>query len=116
VGLRGGWGWSLFGVVWAMAAVGVLLKLFLTGQFNRTSTAIYLGMGWLAIVAIVPMAQALDPFTFFWLVMGGLLYSAGTYFFLSARIPYAHTIWHLFVLAGSTCHFIAAFAHLAPLS
>lgn len=115
VGLRGGWGWSLFGVVWTLAVVGVILKLFLTGQFNRTSTAIYLGMGWLAIVAIIPLAQALDPFTFFWLVAGGLLYSAGTYFFLSERIPYSHTIWHLFVLAGSTCHFVAAFAHLVPL-
>ena len=115
VGLRGGWGWSLFGVVWTLAVVGIILKLFLTGQFNRTSTAIYLSMGWLAIVAIIPLAQALDPFTFFWLVAGGLLYTAGTYFFISERIPYGHTIWHLFVLGGSMCHFVAAFAHLAPL-
>ena len=116
VGLRGGWGWSLIGIVWGLAIVGVVAKLFLTGRYNKTSTAIYLAMGWLAIIAIGPLMKVLPPSTLLWMMAGGLFYTVGTVFYVSRRIPYAHAIWHLFVLAGSTCHFIAAFAHLVPLS
>jgi len=107
IGLRGGWGWSLFGVVWGLAVAGVIFKLFFTGRFPRLSTGIYLGMGWLALVAIVPMMQRLPGTTLAWLVAGGIAYTAGTTFYHSRRIPYAHAIWHLFVLAGSVCHYAA---------
>lgn len=106
VGLRGGWGWSLFGVVWGLAAAGVVFKLFFTGRFPRLSTGIYIGMGWLAVVAIVPMLERLPAATLAWMVAGGLTYTAGTVFYHS-RKAYAHAVWHLFVLAGSVCHFIA---------
>ena len=113
-GLRGGWGWPLFGVIWALAAAGVTAKLFLTGRYDRLSTALYLAMGWLVVVAAVPMARAFAPATLAWLVAGGVAYTAGTAFYLSRRIPYAHAVWHAFVLAGSACHFAAVTTHVLP--
>ncbi|HWK90168.1 MAG TPA: hemolysin III family protein [Longimicrobium sp.] len=107
IGLRGGWGWSLFGVAWGLAVAGVVFKLFFTGRFPRISTAIYIGMGWMAVVAIVPMLERLSGVTLAWLVAGGLAYTAGTVFYHNHRIPYAHAVWHLFVLAGSVCHYAA---------
>jgi hemolysin III len=112
IGLRGGWGWTLFGVVWGLAVAGVIFKLFFTGRFPRLSTGIYLGMGWLALIAIVPMMQRLPGTTLAWLVAGGIAYTAGTAFYHSRRIPYAHAIWHLFVLAGSVCHYAAVATHV----
>ncbi|NNF58140.1 MAG: hemolysin III family protein [Rhodothermaceae bacterium] len=105
--LRGGWGWSLFGVVWGLAAIGVVFKLFFTGRFVLASTLVYLGMGWLALVAIGPMRQVLPLDTLLWLLGGGLLYTVGTVFYLNRRMPYGHAVWHLFVLGGSGCHFAA---------
>ena len=107
IGLRGGWGWSLFGVIWGLAVAGTIFKLFFTGRFPRLSTAIYLAMGWLVLVAVVPMVQRLPAATLAWLVAGGVAYTAGTLFYHSRRIPQAHAIWHLFVLGGSACHFAA---------
>jgi hemolysin III len=106
-GLRGGWGWSLFGVAWALAAAGVVFKLFFTGRFNRLSTGIYIAMGWMALVAIGPMLQRLPGSVLAWLVAGGVAYTAGTAFY-HGRGRYSHAVWHLFVLAGSACHFTAA--------
>ena len=114
VGLRGGWGWSLFGVIWGLAVAGVVFKLFFTGRFPRLSTGIYLAMGWLVIIAAVPMVTRFAPATLAWLVAGGLAYTAGTAFYMSRRIPYAHAIWHLFVLAGSVCHFAAVVTQVLP--
>lgn len=113
-GLRGGWGWSLFGVIWGLAVVGIIFKLFFTGRFRRLSTATYIAMGWLAIIAFVPLSQALTPFALTWLVAGGILYTAGTAFYHSSRIPYAHAVWHSFVLGGSVCHFAAVTAQVIP--
>jgi hemolysin III len=107
VGLRGGLGWSLFGVIWALAVAGIVFKLFFTGRFRLLSTAIYLGMGWLAILAIGPMIRSLDPATLGWIVAGGVFYTAGTWFYHSRRIPFSHAIWHLFVVGGSGCHVLA---------
>ena len=112
IGLRGGWGWSLFAVAWTLAAAGTVFKLFFTGRYPRLSTATYIGMGWLAVVAIVPMVQRLSPATLAWIVAGGVTYTAGTVFYHSRRIPYAHAIWHLFVLAGSVCHYAAVATHV----
>jgi hemolysin III len=107
VGLRGGWGWSLFGVIWGLAVAGVVFKLFFTGRFPRLSTAIYLGMGWMVVIAAGPMVQRLPGATLALLVAGGVAYTAGTFFYHSRRIPYAHAVWHLFVLAGTTFHALA---------
>ena len=105
--LRGGWGWSLFGVIWGLAVVGIALKLIFIGRFKLLSTAVYVGMGWLVLVAVVPLVRTLDPVTLVWMVAGGVAYTAGTPFYHNRRIRYAHAIWHVFVIAGSACHAIA---------
>jgi hemolysin III len=105
--LRGGWGWSLFAVVWGLAVVGIALKLAYTGRYRVLSTSMYVAMGWLVLIGMGPLIRALDPVTLVWLVAGGVAYTAGTPFYHSGRIPYAHAIWHLFVLAGSVCHAVA---------
>lgn len=105
--IRGGWGWSLFGIIWGMALVGIVFKLFFTGRFRVLSTAIYIGMGWLVIIALAPLMQALSGAGLAWLVAGGVFYTLGTLFYHRESIPYSHAIWHGFVLAGSSCHFVA---------
>ena len=105
-GLRGPWGWSLLAVIWALAAIGVTFKLFFTGRFKLASTLVYVGMGWLIVVALGPLREALPGTTLAWMVGGGLAYTLGTVFYLSQR-RFAHAIWHGFVLAGSVCHFAA---------
>ena len=105
--IRGGWGWSLFGVIWGMALMGNVFKLFCTGRFKALSTAMYIGMGWLVVIALVPLVHALSGAGLAWLVAGGVLYTAGTLFYHRESIPYSHAIWHGFVLAGSSCHFVA---------
>ena len=113
VGLRGGWGWSLFGAVWALAVAGVVFKLFFIERFHLLSTALYVAMGWMVVVAAVPMVQRLSPATLAWMVAGGLAYTSGTLFYHSRR-PYAHAVWHLFVIAGSVCHFAAVATQVLP--
>jgi len=105
--LRGPWGWSLFGVVWGLAVVGVALKVFFTGRFRLASTLVYLGMGWMGVVAAGPLLQALSPTAVGWLVAGGIAYTAGTPFYQLDRFRYSHAVWHGFVLAGSACHVVA---------
>lgn len=105
--LRGGWGWSMFGVIWGLAVAGVVFKLFLTGRYPRLSTFIYVLMGWLVLIAAVPMFTLMTGETLAWLVAGGVTYTAGTAFYHNQRIPQAHAIWHLFVLGGSVCHAVA---------
>ncbi|MDX1420748.1 MAG: hemolysin III family protein [Rubricoccaceae bacterium] len=106
-GARERWGWMLFAVIWTLAALGVVFKLFYTGRFPLLSTGIYLAMGWLGLVVARPLIEVLPAATLAWLIAGGVAYTAGTVFYHSRRIPYAHTVWHLFVLAGSVCHFLA---------
>jgi hemolysin III len=107
-GIRGGWGWALFGVVWGLAAAGIVFKLFFTGRFRRISTVIYLAMGWLVVIAAKPVVEALPGASLLWLAVGGLAYTGGVYFYANRRIPYGHAIWHLCVMAGSTAHVVAA--------
>jgi hemolysin III len=106
-GVRGGLGWTLFGIVWGLAAAGMVFKLFFTGRFRRLSTAIYIAMGWMIVLAAKPVAEALPGSVLAWLAAGGLAYTAGTAFYHNRRIPYSHAIWHLFVMAGSTFHAVA---------
>ena len=107
IGLRGPWGWGLFTAIWTLAIAGVIFKLFYTGRFKVLSTAIYIAMGWLVIVAVKPLLNAVDPVTLGWMLAGGLFYTLGTFFYHRESIRYSHAIWHLFVLGGSVCHFVA---------
>ena len=114
VGLRGTLGWSLFAAIWTLALSGVVFKLFFTGRFKLLSTAIYVAMGWLVVVAIKPVMAALDNWTLGWLLAGGLFYTLGTVFYHRESIPFAHAIWHLFCIAGSVCHYVAVMAQVLP--
>jgi hemolysin III len=116
IGLRGPVGWWLFGMIWTLALVGVVFKLFYTGRFKRLSTLIYLAMGWLILVAAKPLFSALDAWTLGWLIAGGLFYTLGTFFYHRPSMRYSHAVWHLFVLAGSISHYIAVFAQIMPSS
>jgi hemolysin III len=108
VTLRGPWGWSLFGVVWGLAAVGSLQELRPRNEARVLSVVIYLLMGWAALAALVPMVHALGPAGFAWVAAGGVFYTVGIAFYaLDARLNHAHGIWHLFVLAGSAAHYVA---------
>lgn len=113
--LRGPWGWSLFGVIWGLALAGVLLKFWFVDRFHHLSTAVYVLMGWLVVIATKPVLAHVPSITLLWLAAGGLCYSAGVIFYVWKRLPYSHAVWHLFVLAGSTCHYFAVLRSvLAP--
>ncbi len=114
VTLRGPWGWSLFGVVWGLAVAGVTIKFWLAGRFRVVSTLIYVAMGWLVLVAIKPLVAVLPVGGMKLLVAGGLCYTGGAAFYLWKRLPYHHAIWHLWVLAGSACHWAAVFIYVVP--
>ncbi|WP_394001185.1 hemolysin III family protein [Luteimonas sp. WGS1318] len=114
IGLRGPLGWWLFGIIWTLALAGVVFKLFYTGRFRGVSTAIYVAMGWLVVIAIGPVAAALDAWTLGWIIAGGVFYTLGTFFYMRDSIPYAHAIWHLFCIAGSVCHYVAVLAQVVP--
>ena len=114
--LRGPWGWSILGTVWALAAGGIVLKAGLGFRYPRLSTAIYLIMGWLIVVALQPLYRALGPVGMAWLGAGGMSYTVGVYFYARDYLHYRHFVWHLFVLAGSACHLVAVtyYANGAP--
>jgi len=106
--LRGAWGWSLFGVVWGLAVIGILSKTLFTAGSGVLSTGLYLAMGWLVVTAARPMIDVVPTTGLLWLLAGGLAYTLGVVFFLlDNRVRYAHFVWHLFVVAGSLCHFAA---------
>jgi hemolysin III len=112
--LRGAWGWTLLVLIWTLALVGVALKLLNRLRRPIISTILYLIMGWLIIVAADPLFTRLPVSGIAWLVAGGLAYTAGTAFFVAdSRLPYGHFIWHLFVLAGTTCHYFAVYWYAA---
>ena len=112
--LGGAWGWSLFGVVWAAAALGVTAKLFDRLKHPLWSTGLYVAMGWVALVAAAPLIERMSAPGLAWLVAGGLSYTAGAVVFLfDSKLRYAHFAWHLFVIGGSTCHFFAALWYAA---
>jgi hemolysin III len=107
VNLRGSWGWSLFAVIWGLAMAGILFKVWFVEHFPVFSTAVYLLMGWLALVAVKPMLLKVPHSGLLWLLAGGVLYTVGVVFYAWKKVPYNHAIWHGFVLAGSTCHYLA---------
>ena len=114
VTLHGAWGWTLFGIIWGLALGGLIFKFFFTGRFEYASTIIYLGMGWLAIVAIKPIYHALPADGLAWLAAGGLSYTLGVVFYMWDRLHFGHAIWHLFVLGGSICHFFLILYYVVP--
>ena len=111
--LRGAWGWTLFGIVWGTAVAGIVLQSVGGLRYRKHSTALYLVMGWLIIVAVKPLVLNVPPWGLFWLLAGGVAYSAGIGFYAAKRMRYAHFIWHLFVIAGTACHFIAVWRYAA---
>lgn len=114
VTLRGAWGWTVFGVVWGLAIAGIVQDTFLAMKRRVLSIAIYLLMGWFALIAIRPLARALPAAGMAWLVAGGLLYTVGVIFYVfSKKISHGHGIFHLFVLGGSACHYITIFLYVA---
>ena len=114
VSLRGPWGWSLFGVIWGLALAGVLFKFWFVERFAILSTVVYIAMGWLVVIAAKPVITHLSLSAIIWLLAGGLAYTGGVIFFAAKRIPYSHAIWHLFVLAGSICHYFAVLSTVIP--
>lgn len=113
--LHGTLGWTIFGIIWSLAAIGITLKIFFTKRFRVVSTLCYIAMGWLLLIAIKPITALLPAAGFSWLIVGGVLYTAGTIFYLWRRLPYSHAVWHLFVMGGSVAHFITIFCYLLPI-
>jgi hemolysin III len=111
--LRGAWGWTLFGVVWGLAVLGVTLKSLGGMKYPRLSTALYVGMGWLALGAIRPLWLHVPVAGWLLLIAGGVAYTAGIAFYAAERVRYGHFVWHLFVLMGTTCHFFAVLWYAA---
>ena len=114
VTLNGVWGWTLFGVTWGLALIGVVFKIFATGRFEKLSLAIYLGMGWCALAVIKPLIVALPKGGLILLFAGGVTYSAGVAFYVWERMRYHHAIWHVFVLSGTMLHFFAVLFYVLP--
>lgn len=104
--------WSVFGIEWGMVVAGIVFKLRTAGRFRYLSTAVYVVMGWVAIGAIVPLVRALELEGSVWLFLGGGLYTLGCVFYLWKSLPYSHMVWHLFVLAGTVCHFFCILWHV----
>src|SRR5213082_1583389 len=106
--LRGVWGWTMLGVIWALAVFGTLVKAIRgTSSHRKLAMALYLGMGWLALIFLRPLALAVPLSVLLWLLAGGIAYTTGVLFFVNTRLRYAHFVWHLFVLTGTGCHFAA---------
>ena len=111
IALRGPWGWTLFGVVWGLCVCGVVFSSLWIGRLKVASTVVYLLMGWCAVVALRPLLEVLPWTGFAWLLAGGLCYTVGVAFYVNSR-RFAHFIWHLFVVAGSLCHYWAVFRYV----
>ena len=112
--LSGPWGWTLFGLVWGFAFIGIATKAIGGARYGWLSTALYVAMGWLALIAIQPILQNVPGWGVFWLIAGGVSYTAGIVFFvIDERVRFTHFVWHLFVLGGTACHFIAVLNYSA---
>jgi len=105
--LRGPWGWSLFGVIWGLTVVGWVLKFWIISRWENLSVALYLVMGWLAVIAAGEMVQHVGTTSLVLLAVGGVCYTVGVIFYLWRRLPYNHAIWHVFVLGGSITHYFS---------
>jgi hemolysin III len=111
--LHGAWGWSLLGLVWSFALAGIVLKAIYGVRYRRFSVGLYLAMGWVVLIAVKPLWLRMPAEGFFWLLSGGVAYTVGVAFYGARRVRYSHFVWHLFVLAGTACHFIAVLRYAA---
>ncbi|MES9832124.1 MAG: hemolysin III family protein [Candidatus Thiodiazotropha sp. LLP2] len=116
VNLRDSWGWVLFGLVWGIAIIGVLLEIFREKRLKWLSLTLYLGLGWLVVIAIKPLIDSVETGGVVLLLAGGLCYSLGVIFYIWRRLAYHHAVWHLFVMAGSVLHFFSVFFYVVPSS
>jgi len=114
LGLKGAWGWTIFGLIWAFAIAGFIFKFSPLRRSEKLSLSLYALMGWLIIIAIKPLIETVAPEALWYLLGGGLCYTFGIYFYAKEKIPYNHAIWHVFVLGGSTLHFFGIFLYLIP--
>jgi hemolysin III len=114
VSLRGTWGWTLFALVWSLALLGVVLHATIPSKARRLSAPLCLAMGWLVVVALGPLVRSVHPEGLVLLVLGGFAYSVGVIFYAWQRLPYNHAVWHVFVLAGSVCHFSCVLGYVIP--
>jgi hemolysin III len=112
ISLRGAWGWTLFGLIWGVALGGIVYDILFLGRYKWITVTIYLGMGWLAVVAIKPMLTMVPRGLLWWLLAGGLFYTGGVLFYVRKKMRYHHMLWHFFVLFGSACHFLGFFFYL----
>ncbi len=112
--LSGPWGWTLLAIIWVLAFMGIVFKTHKGAGYSRLSTLFYILMGWLVVVAIVPLWMNMSSAGLFWLVSGGLAYTGGTVFYAARTLPYAHLVWHIFVMTGTACHFVAITFYAAP--
>lgn len=115
ISLQGTLGWTIFGVVWGLAVIGMILKVLFFDRFELFSTLLYIAMGWLVLIAIEELVVSLSYEGLAWLIAGGISYSAGIIFYVKEQWRFSHAIWHLFVLGGSTCHYIAVFLYVLPI-
>ena len=111
--LRGRWGWLLLAAIWSLALIGLLFKVTMGMRYERLSIALYLLMGWLALLVIKPLWQVLPAWGFFWLLAGGVAYTVGVVFYVAGHVRYNHFRWHLLVIVGTTCHFVAVLNYAA---
>jgi hemolysin III len=114
VTIRGGWGWTIFGIVWAAAIAGIVVQNVFPGRFRTLMTALYVVMGWVVVIAIEPIVRLLPFPGLMWLFAGGLFYTGGVYFYIKKRFRFSHGVWHLFVLAGTVSHYIAIYCYVVP--
>jgi len=112
VALRGAWGWSLFGVIWGLAIMGIIFKSLFIHRFRMLSVFLYIAMGWLVVIAMPQIIQHLNRTALTFLIIGGLSYTLGTIFYAWKNLPFAHAVWHLFVLGGTITHFFAVLSIL----
>jgi hemolysin III len=113
VSLRGPWGWTILGIIWSLAIAGVTLKAVFGPKWPILSTALYIAMGWTVVIAAKPLVASVPAAGIAWLAAGGLAYTGGVVFYAWGRMRYSHAVWHLFVLAGSVCHYIAILCYVA---
>lgn len=114
VTLRGPWGWTLFGLVWGLALAGILFRVIFGTRYRPLAVASYVMLGWLCVVAVKPILELVPLGALAWIAAGGFAYTTGVFFFASKRIPHNHAIWHLFVLGGSICHYVAVLLYVLP--
>ncbi len=114
VTLHGGWGWSLFGVIWGLAAAGIIFQVFFIGRFRLVQTLVYIAMGWLVVIAGRPLVAHMAAPGIIMILAGGMCYTVGAVFYILKKLPYSHAVWHLFVLGGSICHYFAILLYVVP--